>query len=169
MTEKRPGKAFPLLENNFLTCPVRKTFSNGTGFTLVELMVAVAVIAVGMVFILGAFSQCLSALTTARKMVTANYLLNGKIWESDLAIKLENGSQEGEWSGVFLEPYESFNWTHKIQALGGNFGNESLPVAERLNEETMKVSWLQGRLAKDVSVVRYVKRKNETAQNETGP
>jgi len=137
-------------------------------FTLVELMIAVAVIAVGMVFILGAFSQCLSALTTARKMVTANYLLNGKIWESDLAIKLENGSQGGEWSGVFSEPYENFNWTHKIQAVSGDFSNESLPVFERLNEEIIKVSWLQGLLIKDISVVRYVRKKNETAQNETG-
>ena len=50
-------------------------------FTLVELLIAVAVIAVGMVFILGALSQCVSAFTTAQNMVTANYLLNKKIWE----------------------------------------------------------------------------------------
>jgi len=148
--------------------PIMTSMRPKKAFTLVELMIAVAVIAVGMVFVLGAFSQCLSALTTARKMVTANYLLNGKLWESDLAIKQENGSQEGEWSGVFLEPYESFNWTHKIKAVSVEFGNESLPGLERLNEEIMKVSWLQGRQTKDISVVRYVKKKNETIQNETG-
>ena len=69
--------------------PIMTSMRPKKAFTLVELMIAVAVIAVGMVFVLGAFSQCLSALTTARKMVTANYLLNGKLWESDLAIKQE--------------------------------------------------------------------------------
>ena len=131
------------------------------GFTLVELMAAVAVIAVGMVFVLSAFSQCASSLAIAQKMVTANYLLNGKIWEIDLAHKVNNGSEEGEWSGTFVSPNEEFNWTQIVQPVSADFGQETSFVQENLNEEILKIAWSQGKVAKDISVTRYVHKKRE--------
>jgi len=130
------------------------------GFTLVELMAAVAVIAVGMVFILGAFSQCMSSLTTAEHKITASFLLNAKIWEDDLLLKANNGSETGEWSEVFESPYEKFNWTHVVREIVsvGDFNLESLPVHENLNEEVLTVSWVQGKVVKDVTVTRLVKK-----------
>ncbi|OIO36229.1 MAG: hypothetical protein AUJ74_03160 [Candidatus Omnitrophica bacterium CG1_02_44_16] len=132
-------------------------------FTLVELMAAVAVIAVGMVFILGAFSQCMSSLATAEHKITANFLLNAKIWEEGLAIKENNGSEAGEWSEAFKPPYENFNWTRVVRdgVSAGDLGNESLFAQENLNEEESKVSWAQGKAVKDVTVTRYVKRKKK--------
>ena len=131
------------------------------GFTLVELMAAVAVIAVGMVFILGAFSQCVSSLTTAEHKITASFLLNARIWEEDLEIKDNNGSEAGEWSEAFKPPYEKFNLTHVVRdgVSAGDLGNESLFVQENLNEEEFSVSWVQGKAVKDVSVTRFAKRK----------
>ncbi len=135
--------------------------ANRIGFTLVELMAAVAVIAVGMVFILGAFSQCVSSLTTAEHKITACFLLNAKIWEEGLAIKENNGSEPGEWSEAFEPPYEHFNWTHIVRdgVSAGDLGNESLFVQENLNEEESRVSWTQGKAVKDVTVTRYVRKK----------
>ncbi len=134
-----------------------------SGFTLVELMAAVAVIAVGMVFILGAFCQCVSSLTTAEHKITANLLLNAKIWEEDLVLKENNGSEAGEWSEAFKPPYENFNWTHVVRdgVSAGDFGNESLFVQENLNEEAFTVFWTQGKAVKDVTVTRFVKRKGQ--------
>ena len=131
------------------------------GFTLVELLAAVAVIAVGMVFILSAFSQCMSSLVLAQKMVTANYLLNGKIWEIDLAHKVNNGSEEGEWSGTFVSPNEEFNWTQIVQPVSTDFGQETSFVQENLHEEILKIAWSQGKVSKDISVTRYVHKKRE--------
>ena len=155
--------------NLSLTSPVRKIFSNGTGFTLVELLIAVAVIAVGMVFILGAFSQCVSSLATAQKMVTANYLLNKKVWDLDTGVQKivsefglggqsSNSSQEFRQNGSFEHPYESFNWT----LIGGSvptfFNNETSSVQGRLIEQTLKIDWPQGKSVKDLSVIRYLRR-----------
>ena len=125
-------------------------------------MAAVAVIAVGMVFILGAFSQCMSSLTTAEHKITASFLLNAKIWEEDLARMENNGSEPGEWSEVFTAPYEKFNWTHVVRekVSPGDLGNESLFIEENLNEETLTVSWVQGqRAVKDIAVTRFVQKK----------
>jgi prepilin-type N-terminal cleavage/methylation domain-containing protein len=137
-----------------------------SGFTLVELLVAVAVIAVGMVFVLGAFSQCMSSLTIAERMVTANGLLNAKIWEDNLALKASNGSETGEWSEVFTAPYEGFRWTHVVGDVAADFGNETLVVQENLNQDLWKISWTQGKIAKDVSVTRYVKKKKKEKEKE---
>ncbi|MFH1223106.1 MAG: prepilin-type N-terminal cleavage/methylation domain-containing protein [Pseudomonadota bacterium] len=143
--------------------PITEHRAPEKGFTLVELMAAVAVIAVGMVFILGAFSQCVSSLTTAEHKITANFLLNAKIWEEDIVLKENNGSEAGEWSEAFKPPYENFNWTHVVRdgVSAGDFGNESLFVQENLNEEAFTVSWTQGKAVKDVSVTRLVKRKKK--------
>jgi hypothetical protein len=122
-------------------------------------LIAVAVITVGMVFILGAFSQCMSALTTAQKMTTANYLLNAKMWDIDLNHTANDGSEEGEWYGAFDAPYQGFNWTHVVRGVLADFGNETFSVQQDLNEELFKVAWTQGKTVKDVSVVRYVKKK----------
>ena len=130
-------------------------------FTLVELLAAVAVIAVGMVFVLGAFNQCLGTLTTSHKTIAACGLLNAKAWEIDAAFKENNGSEEGEWSGEFEPPNEGFNWTHVVRASSQDFGNETLPVQENVNEDIIKVSWKQGSSVKDVVVTRFVKRKKE--------
>ena len=131
------------------------------GFTLVELLVAVAVIAVGMVFVLGAFSQCMSSLTTAERMVIANDLLNAKIWEDNLALKANNGSETGEWSEGFPAPDTGFRWTHVVGDVAADFGNETLVVQGTLNQDLWKISWTQGKIAKDVSVTRYVKKKKK--------
>ncbi len=131
------------------------------GFTLVELLAAVAVIAVGMVFVLGAFSQCITSLDTAQKMIDANYLLNARAWEIDLADKQNNGTGEGEWSGVFAPPNEKFNWTRIVRPVSADFGQEAEYVQQALSEEVLKVSWPQGKIAKDISVTRYVRKKQE--------
>lgn len=135
---------------------------NRRAFTLVELLAAVAVVAVGMVFILGAFSQCISSQATAEKKIRANFLLGAKIWEDDEAIESNNGSEPGDWSGAFEPPYAEFNWTQVVRdGVSGEFGNQSLVVQENLNEEVFSVSWRQGKAVKDVSVTRYVKRKSK--------
>lgn len=140
---------------------MRNRFGCRKAFTLVELMAAVAVIAVGMVFVLGAFNQCLSSMTTAHRMIAATNLLNVKIWDDDLAMRQENGSVEGAWEGTFEPPNEGFHWTQEVRAILQDFGNETLFVQENLNEETMGVAWQQGKTAKDVSVTRFVRKKKE--------
>lgn len=136
--------------------------SGDPAFTLVELMAAVAVIAVGMVFILGAFNQCLSSMNTAGKTVTAVGLMNDKLQHIDSEHIQNNGSQEGSWSGGFEQDrYQGFNWSQVVRPVEQDFGNETVFAQDGLNEETVSVSWKQGKVIKDVSVTRFVKRIKE--------
>jgi len=128
------------------------------GFTLVELLAAVAVIAIGMVFVLGAFSQCMSSLTTIEKTVTANYLLNKKMWETDSNISGINFTETGSEQGDFEAPYENFSWTRTTGPISSDFGNETIFMQQGLFKETLKIGWLQGKKAQDLVVTRYVKK-----------
>ena len=136
------------------------------GFTLVELLVAVAVIAVGMVFVLSALGQCIKGMTTAQKSLTASELLTQKLWEIDLEHIENNGSIEGEWSGAFSEPNEGFRWSQVVAELEGDFGVSTPFVQEALNEETVFVYWKQGRMKRDVRVSRYVPKKEVEDEDE---
>jgi hypothetical protein len=125
-------------------------------------MVSVAVIAVGMVFVLGAFNQCLSSMTTADKTVTACGLLNARMWQIDSDHRQNNGSEEGLWSGTFEDAGQSgFNWTQAVRPVSQDFGNETIFVQENLYEETVVIAWQQGKAVKDVTITRFVKRKKE--------
>ena len=132
------------------------------GFTLVELMVACAVIAIGMVFILGALSRCLASLTTAQRMMAANDLLSAKIWELDILARQNNGTSAEPSGGVFESPNERFNWSSEVGPILADFGNQTAVFNETFGEQTVRVSWLQGKTPHDVSITRYVRKRNQT-------
>ncbi len=135
---------------------------NRTAFTLVELMVAVTVITIGMVFVLGAFNQCLSSMTTAEKMVVACGLLEEKMPEIDAIYKEAHGAQPGEWDGDFEdEKYKDYSWSRKVWLFPDvKFGIGAI-LYLYLCKENVSVSWKQGKSIKDVSVQRIVRRKPE--------
>lgn len=130
-------------------------------FTLVELLAAVAVVAVGCVFVLGGLSQCSASLAIAKKTVTANHLLASKMWDIDLAHRASGGGEPGEWGGVFEPPHAAFRWMQTAKNISEDFGNATRFVTDALLEETVGVLWTQGKATRDVSVTRYVKRKRE--------
>jgi prepilin-type N-terminal cleavage/methylation domain-containing protein len=133
------------------------------GFTLVELMVAAAVLAVGMVFVLGALSQCVGALATCEKTVKATQLVSRDLWWMDpehLANLTGAGAYqdmtEGEWSGIFVSPYEGFNWTLTVRPVSADFGNETDFVQEAFFEVVYRIAWKRGAAVKDVTAMAYL-------------
>ena len=131
-----------------------------SGFTLVELLIAVVVIAVGMVFVLGALSQCVAVLNTASKTIEANYLLNQKFAELD-ASYFGVGAAEGEASGAF-EENKDFSWVVKdAEEITTDFGKQASFIKDSFNEETVSITWKQGKISKDLLVTRFVKRKKD--------
>ena len=76
------------------------------GFTLLEVLVAVAILAIAMVAILKANVQNLDALTTSRETTTASLLAASKLAEIEAA-GVANWSES---QGDFGEDYPEYTW-----------------------------------------------------------
>jgi prepilin-type N-terminal cleavage/methylation domain-containing protein len=156
---KEEGRGKKIQKQAVFFCRHSSFVHRPSGFTLVELLAATGVIAIGLVFVLGALGRCMTSLTVAQRMIEANYLLSDKMWESDLGRRAENGAQEGSWEGVFEAPNDRFNWTRLVAGVTADMGNRSSVFNQTYAEETVRVLWMQGKTQRSVDVTRYVKRK----------
>ena len=77
-----------------------------SGFTLLEVLVAVAILAIAMVAILKANVQNLDALTTSRETTTASLLASSKLAEVEAA----GVANWVESQGDFGEDYPDYSW-----------------------------------------------------------
>ncbi|MGB6381432.1 MAG: type II secretion system minor pseudopilin GspI, partial [Syntrophobacteria bacterium] len=86
--------------------PVPCGLGSRAGFTLIEVLVAVAILAIAMVAILKANVQNLDALTKSRETTTASLLAASKLAEIEAA----GVANWGESQGDFGEDYPEFTW-----------------------------------------------------------
>lgn len=87
------------------------THSGGTapGFTLVELLVSVAILSGGIVLVLQALDSCLVALDASRDSLLSVYLLDEKLAEVR-ATALTAGMDGMDRSDDFEAPFEEYEW-----------------------------------------------------------
>ena len=112
--------------------------SKNKGFTLLEALVSLAIIALALTVILKAQFYNLKVCSEAKNMLLAKMLLQKKMAEVELDEEVEVGD------GIFLEN-KDFSW-----AL------DSDEVKEGLKEVNLTISWKEGALIKDFSVTTYL-------------
>lgn len=83
------------------------------GFTLLEVMVAVAIISIALVTLIGSQSQSVSLAGISRVTLTASRLAREKLAELALA-EAEN---QGTESGRFDEPFADYGWQVEVRRL----------------------------------------------------
>jgi len=92
------------------------------GFTLVEVILALAILGIGITVLVATTSKCLAVARKARDYETARRLLG--VLEATHPLALEEEIEEGSEEGVFDPPNERFHWRRTITAV------EDLPVLE---------------------------------------
>ena len=91
--------------------PSQKTLA---GFTLLEVMVAVAIIAMSFVSLLGSQSQSISIANISRFETTAAMLAREKLSELQLA----GYSELTDGSGQFEDDFSDYTWRSEVRELG---------------------------------------------------
>ena len=80
------------------------------GFTLLEVMIAVAILAIGLVAVFQMQSQSISMASEARFRTTASFLAQGKMADVEAVRSLTNKTE----SGNFAPEHPEYGWSLKI-------------------------------------------------------
>ena len=120
-----------------MTCLVK---ADTNGFTLLEVMVAVAILAIAMVAVLKANVQSLEALAESRDITTATLLAASKLSE----VEAGGEASLSEFSGDFGEDFPGYTWQLESQpteveglvmvAVIVRHGEDSVGSATRIEE-----------------------------------
>lgn len=87
-------------------CP---TISQRSGFTLLEIMIALAIVSIAMVSLLALANRSIGVHDRLQRMTTATLLAQQKMAETELNAR--NGTTlEAELEGVFSDPHADFRW-----------------------------------------------------------
>lgn len=109
----------------------RSAFIRRAGLTLIEVMLALAILGIGLSVLIETASKCLSVVRQSRNYETARHLL-GRV-ELEHMIdkeKIEKGTEEGS----FNDPYSGYHWTRTIDLI-------SKKEEEGLYSIATRVSW----------------------------
>lgn len=124
------------------------------GFTLLEVMIAIAVLAMTLTVIYGSQSQSLSLAAEARFNTRATFLMNLKLAELESGLVALGGDE-----GDFGEEYPDYRW--KIEVDDAQF--DELPVspeyAESFKRVTLTVYWVESPFSDSVDY--YLREKKE--------
>ncbi len=120
--------------------------SNQNGFTLLEVMVAVAVLAVAFVVLLGLRNRDILQHHEAQYVTRATLLAQQRMSE----LETIGFPPLGILSGDFPEPDEVYHWTQTVIPTPFDFAREV----------QMEVGWKQGRDGGSVSLVTFMMKEN---------
>ena len=133
--------------HRYLTNP-RGFLRNASGFTLLEVMIALAVMSIVLVSVYRMHSQSLTMSTAARFYTLAPLLAQNKMAE------LETLSSEGfpEDSGDFGEQYPGYSWQTSISDVSSEVLGE---VANDLKRIDLTISYNENQFSHSIRTYRF--------------
>jgi general secretion pathway protein I len=125
------------------------------GFTLLELMVASAILAIGLTAMMRAFSEGLVVVRQSESDAVAMTLAQQKLAELEAADTLP----DGEESGQCAEPWDRFRWQCEIQTL------DDYPALKRVR---VSILWAEGHRARVQALEALLRTPPEATRGTTG-
>ena len=124
-----------------------------SGFTLLEVLVAVAIVGIALVGLLRLHLLSLDATLAAQDLTTAVLLAEGK-----MATFMAQSPREGKDEGQFDEPdLERFSWTTSVTDYDIDLGDQSGGRDESIGirHVTVSVHWREGNRNRSYSLETY--------------
>ena len=118
-----------------------------TGFTLVEIMVSIAILSLGLIVILQGFTNALNILRVAENNLATSLLSEEKMVEIEINVKPGEQVPEKYLNGSLQSGNIEFQW-QTIMAVEGDY--------EDLYKALTKVTWREGRRSGVSSLSTYL-------------
>ncbi len=96
----------------------RYTLYARKGLTLVEVLLAVSILAMGIVGVLRGYASSIATLEAVQYNIDAVNLLKMKASEVEIMVGEKQGISQKSGSGSFEEPFEDFLWEWEIRPAG---------------------------------------------------
>ncbi len=106
------------------------------GFTLIEIMISIAILSLGLIFVLQGLTHCLSILNISRNNLEASLLAEDKMAEAEIAVKQDADEFSKDSGGELKSGNIDFNWQIR-------FSPDQ--EYEDLDEVLTTVHWREGR------------------------
>jgi len=113
------------------------------GFTLLEVMIALAVMAVTLLAVVKIQTETLAAVEEARMRMAASWLAQGKMSELEAYGPGNEGMRTGDFEG---EAFSRFRWSVHIT---------TSPLVGIVRKATVRVSWRQGEAERYVELTGF--------------
>ena len=130
---------------------MKKNISNNKGFTLLEVMIAVALIAIALTTLLGSQAQSVSFANSAKFETMAALLAQSKM--SEVAIQNKDALSSG--SGDFGDDYPGYAWEVEVSDISIE-GVEN--ISDYLKQVDLTVTW--GVFSYKLRLFQYVAESN---------
>jgi prepilin-type N-terminal cleavage/methylation domain-containing protein len=106
------------------------------GFTLIEIMISIAILSLGLILILQGLTQCLNILRISQNNLETSLLAEEKMAEMEIAVKQDKEMFSKDTSGESQSGNIEFNWHVRL--------NPDMQY-EDLYEVLTTVNWTEGR------------------------
>ena len=124
----------------------QSAIGNTAGFTLLEVMVAVSIMAMVLVALLGLKNRSMQDVALAEHITTATMLANGKMLDTIKSRKFDPVEEEGEYPA--RENLTEYTWKRTITKV-------PLPNGSFLTEIRVATLWKEGTRPEMVELVDY--------------
>ena len=117
--------------------------SKNKGFTLLEVMVASAVLSLGIVLIFQSFFSVLRSHDYCSRYFASSAFAHEKLWQAADSVR-RDGILPAETSGEFVRGDRAFGWDLAQEAAGDN-----------LYKVTARVNWTSGKQVREIACSEY--------------
>ncbi len=137
-------------------------YGGKTGFTLIEVVVAMAILGVSLILVIELFSGGLRLGRASEEYTRAGHYAQMKLEDIALTRQIEEGTEEGEFDSTYRWQME----IKKVEILPLESGTDYTPPAD-LFQIQIRVIWHSGRQEKTTVVETYKTVKPETDESKT--
>lgn len=130
------------------------------GFTLVEVLVSISILAIGLVLVVQAMGRTQLALRLSENITRASYIAEEKIVNMELKVRDLGRASFGGESGRVEFPGRAMEWESNIN----HFDKVAKDDEARLNKLSVKVNWIETNRPNDLEVQTLAlnRKRNET-------
>ena len=131
------------------------------GFTLIEVMISVAILAVGLSLVLQGFAFSLNVLRISQDNLKATLVAENKMAELQIQIKEDSDSFAKGLDEEFESGNMEYAWEVKVEPVEWEI-EEISEAHEALNEVSACLSWEEGKRKGNLPVVTYMSSYDES-------